>query len=1142
MKEQPFLSQCRWLLVSLISFTFHSGFSQNLVCRTIPTNQDVLLDTVAIEPSSVSSIHDFLYDEELRTIRVHFDGDSARVCYRLISKLLTDEIKNRDIALYDDSNIGKKVTPNSIPLEKEELFDFEGIEKYGAITRGVSFGNRQSVFVNSTLNLQMNGQVADNLYVSAVITDQNIPYQPEGNTQQIRDFDNVFIKLYNDDIAITAGDILLNNHVQGDYFLKYHKNVQGLQVSYADTNGKWESKTSISGAVSKGKFASTLLPAIEGLNGPYKLRGPNGERFIIVLADSERVFLDGKLMERGFNRDYIIDYNLGEISFNNHIIVTQFSRIRVDFEYSEQVYSRSNISVSQSLEKDNVRVYSGFYRERDNPNSNFGFTPDENDLNQLRSIGDRTDQAFIGGIDSITFDENRILYRKVDTLDLDGNAQEIFVSSTNPNEALFAATFSDVGQGNGDYLLLENTSNGRVYEWISPQNGISRGRYRPGVFVPLPNSRQMINFGTEVKVNDHETVFSEGAFSNTDRNLFSSIDDSDNSGFGYYGGIRSEGRGSFLRNYSWSSSLEIEYDTRNFSFIDRYRAIEFDRNWDLRVDTIGNVSDLILFGKTTLEKDQHNQISYQVNSRERDGVMNGLQQRLLLSQEIGSIRLNSSHGLLNGSQGDFDSRWLESTSDLSLKKFKIIPGYIFEINENEFKQADSVISTRMHYRSHEFYLMNGDSSSSQYRISYNLREDKLPVNGIMEGFLTSRNLKLNYSKTGNRNSWVADLNYRTTDDKLALNTGEEEIISGRLNWLGNYLKRSITHNFSLSTGNSRELKREFVYLSVVTGEGTHTWRDQNGDGIQDLNEFFEAINPDERNYVKIFTPTDEYLTSFQTFYIHTMDFRLPFSWRQHGGFKSFASKFSANVNLNVNYRTTSDSYNDRLNPFSIKLDETSLLSVQDLKRYTLFFNRNRRGFAGDFSFRTSDNKQLLTQGFELKERQDWITNFKIDLSTEYTFRMTSIFSDLANQSDFLDSRNLRILTDSYEPQLIWQPTSSLRLIGKYERENKRNDFLETSQESSLIQRYSGELAWNQTGKGSLRGSFSWVNIDFSGDENTYLAYLLLDALQPGTNQTWQINWQQKMSKGMQLSLLYNGRKSEDSKAIHTGNVQVTAYF
>ena len=118
----------------------------------------------------------------------------------------------------------------------------------------------------------------------------------------------------------------------------------------------------------------------------------------------------------------------------------------------------------------------------------------------------------------------------------------------------------------------------------------------------------------------------------------------------------------------------------------------------------------------------------------------------------------------------------------------------------------------------------------------------------------------------------------------------------------------------------------------------------------------------------------------------------------------------------------------------------------------------------------------------------------------------------------------------------------LRLIGSYERKTRRNEFTESSLESALSKVYKTELTWNQAGKGSLRGTFSIVQIEFTGDPSSYLGYLLLDALQPGTNQTWQLNWQQKISKGMQLSLLYNGRKSEDASAIHTGNVQVTAFF
>lgn len=1141
MKALRFSFLCLWLTLFLIANP-NSVSAQNLKCRTISSNQNVQLDTVLIEPGSIQTSFPYTWNDSTNTISIDAGVPQAEVCYRVLSTLLTQPVQNRDISGYDDSRDSRVVPLSNSTVEKEELFDFGGVQKYGAISRGVSFGNRQSLFVNSTLNLQMDGKLDENLNISAVITDQNVPYQPEGNTQQIRDFDNVFIKLYNNKFDVTAGDIVLQQPENAGYFLRYYKNVQGLQANYRGTSGKWKHESRVSGALSKGKFNSALIPAVDGLSGPYRLRGPNGERFIIVLANSEKVFIDGRQMERGFDRDYVIDYNLGEITFNNHIVITQFTIIRVDFEYAEQFYSRSNLSAYQSVSNDKVKVFANYYRERDNPNSTFGFNLGEDDLIQLRNIGDSIDQAFVTGFDSVRFSENRVLYEQIDTVDLDGNTQTVFVYSTDPQAELFSPTFSDVGFGNGDYVLTQTTTNGRIYEWISPTGGARQGNYQPGAFIPLPNSRQMITVGTEVNLSPYESVRSEVAFSNTDQNRYSDVQDDDNTSRGYFASLQTSGRSSFIDGYEWVGSASMEYDEADFTFIDRYRPILFDRDWNYTPTNAEKSEDLIVFLKGGLRKNELNRFELSLNRRKRAAFIDGWQQQLDFNQEFSNFRFVSSHFHLSNDQQTRETNWLKSKSDLSYRKWKMAPGYIYEVDENEVMQGDSVVSTLMNYQAHEMYVTSTDSSRSTYRIGYQVRQDRLPVNGEMEDYLFSKNLRASYARNGEKGSVTADFNYRQVEDKLGLNLGQDEVINGRVNWIQSLIKNNLRSNFSLSTGNSRELRREFVYLPVSTGEGTHTWRDLNEDGVQDLNEFFEAINPDERNYVKIFTPTDDYITSFQTFYLHTIDARFPVSWRGQGGMRSMLYKFSANINFNVNFKTTSDSYADRLNPFQVSLDDTDLISAQDGKRYTLFFNRNGRGFAGDFTYQTSDNKQLLVQGFETREKAEWVSNAKVDLSSEYTFRITTTLGNLLNQSDYLDSRNFEIITNAYRPQLIWQPTNVLRLIGSFERKTRRNEFTESSAEAAISQVYMTELTWNQAGKGSLRGAFSIVKIDFEGDPASYLGYLLLDALQPGTNQTWQLNWQQKISKGMQLSLLYNGRKSEDVPAIHTGSVQVTAYF
>ena len=109
--------------------------------------------------------------------------------------------------------------------QKEQILNTPGINKTGNLARGISFGNTQNVFVNSALNLQLEGKLADNINLTAAISDQNVPFQPEGNTQQLQQFDRIYLTLTNPNWNLTAGDVALRN--KPDYFLRYYKNIQG---------------------------------------------------------------------------------------------------------------------------------------------------------------------------------------------------------------------------------------------------------------------------------------------------------------------------------------------------------------------------------------------------------------------------------------------------------------------------------------------------------------------------------------------------------------------------------------------------------------------------------------------------------------------------------------------------------------------------------------------------------------------------------------------------------------------------------------------------------------------------------------------------------------------------------------------------
>ncbi|RYM32416.1 hypothetical protein ERX46_14155 [Brumimicrobium glaciale] len=85
-------------------------------------------------------------------------------------------------------------------------------------------------------------------------------------------------------------------------------------------------------------------------------------------------------------------------------------------------------------------------------------------------------------------------------------------------------------------------------------------------------------------------------------------------------------------------------------------------------------------------------------------------------------------------------------------------------------------------------------------------------------------------------------------------------------------------------------------------------------------------------------------------------------------------------------------------------------------------------------------------------------------------------------------------------------------------------------------------AQNQIEKGSLNAEVKIVSINYSGPQNSALSYEMLESLKPGRNYTWNVNYQRNISKNLQISLQYNGRQSENSKTIHSGGVEVRAFF
>jgi hypothetical protein len=268
---------------------------------------------------------------------------------------------------------------------------------------------------------------------------------------------------------------------------------------------------------------------------------------------------------------------------------------------------------------------------------------------------------------------------------------------------------------------------------------------------------------------------------------------------------------------------------------------------------------------------------------------------------------------------------------------------------------------------------------------------------------------------------------------------------------------------------------------------------------------------------------------------------MPSGWKSNEGILGYLSKLSFLINWNINRKTTSESLNEKLNPFKTIARENVLFD-QSAKRYNIFYNRSGKGFGVNLGFWDRSSAQLNQNGFEAMESKKYESLLRWNLNRKVQALLDINHTSRINDSDFLQSRNFNLRGYAYKPEIIWQPTLNLRFGLNYQLKKTINLLEEGNDESSDINEFGGLFTWSNALKGSFNSEITFITIDFTGEPNTYLGYTLLDGLQPGNNLRMNLNWQQNLKNGLQLTLQYFGRKSNNEEMIHSGTVQLTAFF
>ena len=1028
------------------------------------------------------------------------------------------------------------------PRNGDPLDDQSQLNRSGSIARGIVVGNNQDLSVNSALNLQLSGKITDDISVLASITDDNLPIQPDGNTQQLQDFDQIFVKLYNERSSLLAGDFQIREE---QHFLRFQKRARGalIETMLAGKPGSGSDSIQVqaSAAISKGKFARNIIQGVEGNQGPYRLIGAENELFVIVLAGTERVFIDGQLLERGRDYDYVIDYNNAEITFMPKRRITKDRRIVVEFQYSDRNYARTMVQSNIRGKEGNLEWIVSGYSEQDSRNQPLQQTLGAIDRNLLADVGDDLFQAFRQGIDSTGFDEGAVMYALVDSLGYDS----VLVQSSNQELAVYTARFSFVGQGNGDYIEAGFNANGRVFQWVAPEvvNGtlVPQGSWAPIQLLVSPKLNQMASGEAVWKYKDKSKIRFGASITRNDQNTFSDLDSGDDQGLG--GFFDWQHTKPMKNEWELIGNLSHEYVSQHFQPIERFRSVEFDRIWNIRNLNLLSDQQLSAAGisiakaKTDLYQVKASSFLYGSGFTGYQGAFNVFRQR-----KRSQVKFSSS---LTDTEGLVKTTFYEHNSDVKVFIKGIQLQYTDDFETNTNGNPSDVLNRGYEFHEWKTSLGSRDTLKNQWNVFYSERIDQFADStAIVQRAARAREygafIGVNSIKNQNISLRLSQRELNILRDDL-VNQEPDESLLGRLEHRMNLWRGAVQSNLFVEIGSGLEQQREFIYLEVPPGQGAYVWNDYNGDGIRDLEEFEIAPFALEANFIRSWVPSSQYVRTYSNQFSETLTLQPARVWQSEKGWKKLLSRFSNTTAYRVERKTNDFDGADRFNPFATTIADESLLSLLHSLRNSLGFNRTSTIFSADYTFQDQRNKNLLANGFESRSNVFHELGFKFQIAKGVSFLASNSVGTRRTSSDFLTGRNYTIDYQSTEPEIQYQPSTRYRIAAKARYVAKQNDE-DLGGENATIQDIGLEAKISDPGKGLIQAEVHWVEIAYDGDTNSALGFEMLEALQVGRNITWTASVQRTIGKNLQLNLTYNGRTSEENPTVHTGGMQVRAFF
>ncbi len=1066
-----------------------------------------------------------------------YNSDTLTIYYKYLPLDLNISYQKKGLHDYGDSVvISKSIEREKAVIQSTDDIFGGSINKSGSLIRSFSLGSNKDLTLNSGFRLQLSGEITEGVMVTASLTDETTPLLPEGNTQTIKEIDKIFINVNHKNFDVVLGDFVFEN--KSDFFGNITRKLAGGMLNLKTD----EFDFGIAYGSPPGKFTVNEFLAADGVQGPYRLTSSEGSPNILIIPNSEKVYLNGIALKRGELEDYTVDYSTSEITFTIKNLLTKNSRIMVEFEYSDQQYERSFVSVTSNGKFFNEKLHSNILlmQEGDLEDSPVDFVMNDENRKILESAGNdklkasRESITFVG-IDSIT-GKGLGQYSIRDTV-ISGNNIKYYLYNPGSVDAVFSIRFSYIGEGKGSYIRESFL----VHKWV----GEGKGDYQPINLLPMPERKRFASWNLFYQPDSALVISNELALSNYEVNKLSLLDEGGISGIGIDTKIKYKIATPEMFNWGkgkMSIALRNYYVSDKFKTPNKYNEIDYYHAWNINdsLDAKKNIFTLAFDydpSKILSLGYQFSNNNYGFDSRAQRNIIN-----FALTDEIYPQFKLSVTDIRNREPG-FESSFSNQTYETFYRVQGIkINGRLLNESKEVFDKEKANLITG--YEIKAFTGGIGHSFGRKSEIGYEMeyREDFSPIDSQLrkESSRIINKLNINYSEL---NDIFIQLNggfqkKNINPDFKLLNKGNDMSLFVKSLLRYSNSKRSIESNVFYETSSQYSAKTQKLYLRVEKGKGSHIYvGDINKNNVADESEFQQVKY--DGDYIPVSVKTDELIpvtdlkTSFRLKLTPSREIN-----RADSFFESLISNISTETNLQVNETNkTSNSSDIFILKLSKFMNDSLTLKGGNLFTQDLYLLEKSKFVNIRYRYNARNSISQYTYGIEKKNSIERSLRFRFYFMNEITNETVLLSSNDNSISLGSMDRNYNLSNREISTTFSYRPITELEISFNL-LSGTREDFRQSV--SAGINSQTLGFNYSLMEKGNFVINFE-RNEMLIKPEPEFIPYNLTDGKNTGISWLINSNFSYNFNSFTTCSFSYLGRKSQKN-FLHNMNLEVRLIF